>query len=60
MKLSYLAKGLPGHPLHPPLTDAMIGLYTGATAFGVLSALGFSAANMAAEGARSAPPRLER
>jgi uncharacterized membrane protein len=47
MKLSYLIKGLPGHPLHPPLTDATIGLYTGATAFGVLSALGVSDRNMA-------------
>jgi len=25
MKLSYLVKGLPGHPLHPPLTDVTIG-----------------------------------
>jgi hypothetical protein len=32
MKLSYLVKGFPGHPLHPPLTDVTIGLYTGATA----------------------------
>jgi uncharacterized membrane protein len=48
MKLSYLLKGLPGHPLHPPLTDATIGIYTGATAFGVLSALGVSEGNMAA------------
>jgi uncharacterized membrane protein len=47
MKLSYLVKGLPGHPLHPPLTDATIGIYTGATAFGVLSALGVSEGNMA-------------
>ena len=31
MKLSYLLKGLPGHPLHPPLTDATIGVYTFAT-----------------------------
>ena len=31
MKLSYLVKGLPGHPLHPPLTDATIGVYTFAT-----------------------------
>ncbi len=30
MKLSYLVKGLPGHPLHPPLTDATIGIYTAA------------------------------
>ena len=47
MKLSYLVKGLPGHPLHPPLTDATIGIYTGATVFGVLSALGLSEANTA-------------
>jgi uncharacterized membrane protein len=47
MKLSYLVKGLPGHPLHPPLTDVTIGLYTGATAFGVLSALGVSEGNLA-------------
>jgi uncharacterized membrane protein len=47
MKLSYLVKGLPGHPLHPPLTDATIGIYTGAAAFGVLSVLGVSEGNMA-------------
>jgi uncharacterized membrane protein len=47
MKLSYLVRGLPGHPLHPPLTDATIGIYTGATAFGVLSALGVSEGNAA-------------
>ncbi len=47
MKLSYLIHGLPGHPLHPPLTDATIGIYTGATAFGVLSALGVSERNLA-------------
>jgi len=28
MKVSYLYKGLPGHPIHPPLTDATIGTYT--------------------------------
>ena len=28
MKLSYLVRGLPGHPLHPPLTDATVGIYT--------------------------------
>jgi uncharacterized membrane protein len=28
MKLSYLIRGLPGHPIHPPLTDATIGIYT--------------------------------
>jgi uncharacterized membrane protein len=47
MRLSYLVKGLPGHPLHPPLTDATIGIYTGATVFGVLSALGVSEGNTA-------------
>ncbi len=31
MKLSYLWRGLPGHPIHPPLTDATIGIYTLAT-----------------------------
>jgi hypothetical protein len=33
MKLSYLVNGLPGHPLHPPLTDATIGICSGATIF---------------------------
>ena len=47
MKLSYLIRGLPGHPLHPPLTDVTVGLYTGATAFAVLSALGISEENLA-------------
>jgi uncharacterized membrane protein len=28
MKLSYLYRGPPGHPLHPPLTDVVIGAYT--------------------------------
>jgi hypothetical protein len=45
MRLSYLVKGLPGHPLHPPLTDATIGIYTGASVFGVLSAFGVSESN---------------
>jgi uncharacterized membrane protein len=47
MRLAYLVKGFPGHPLHPPLTDVTIGLYTGAIAFAVLSALGLSEANLA-------------
>ena len=42
MKLSYLIKGLPGHPLHPPLTDATIGAYTTATILAVLARLGVS------------------
>jgi uncharacterized membrane protein len=39
-KSSYLIEGLPGHPLHPPLTDATIGTYTFATVAAVLSKLG--------------------
>lgn len=39
-KLSYLIRGVPGHPLHPPLTDATIGAYTFATIAAVLSKLG--------------------
>lgn len=40
MKLSYLWQGLPGHPLHPPLTDATIGAYTFATIAAILSKAG--------------------
>ncbi len=40
MKLSYLWKGLPGHPLHPPLTDATIGAYTAATVMAFASVIG--------------------
>ena len=32
----YLLHGLPGHPLHPPLTDVTVGTYT----FATLAALG--------------------
>ena len=39
-KPSYLIRGLPGHPLHPPLTDATIGIYTFATIAAVLSKVG--------------------
>jgi uncharacterized membrane protein len=42
-----LLRGLPGHPLHPPLTDATIGIYTASTAFAVLSVLGVSERNTA-------------
>lgn len=41
-KPSYLVKGMPGHPLHPPLTDATIGIYTFATVSAVLSKLGIA------------------
>ena len=47
MGLTDLLQGPPGHPLHPPLTDVALGLYTGATAFAVLSVLGVSEANTA-------------
>jgi uncharacterized membrane protein len=40
VKLKYLVSGMPGHPLHPPLTDATIGIYTFATIASVLSKLG--------------------
>lgn len=40
MKLSYLVKGLPGHPLHPPLTDVTIGTYTFALIAGFLDVTG--------------------
>ena len=46
MKLSYLWRGLPGHPIHPPLTDATIGAYTAATVAAVASVIGV--ANVAA------------
>ena len=42
MKLSYLVRGLPGHPLHPPLTDATIGIYTFATIAALADVLGIS------------------
>jgi len=42
MKLGYLVKGLPGHPLHPPLTDATIGAYTVAAALAFFSKIGVS------------------
>ena len=42
MKLSYLWKGLPGHPIHPPLTDATIGIYTFATIAALTDVTGIS------------------
>jgi uncharacterized membrane protein len=47
MRLSVLWRGLAGHPLHPPLTDATIGIYTLATAMALLSRLGVSEGNTA-------------
>ena len=40
--MSYLFKGLPGHPLHPPLTDATIGAYTVAAVTGLASVVGIA------------------
>lgn len=42
LKPSYLVRGLPGHPLHPPLTDATIGAYTFAAVAALLSKLGLA------------------
>ena len=42
VKLSYLIRGLPGHPLHPPLTDATIGAYTAATVMAFASVVGIA------------------
>jgi uncharacterized membrane protein len=42
MKLSYLWHGLPGHPIHPPLTGATIGTYTFATAAGFAEVTGIT------------------
>jgi uncharacterized membrane protein len=47
VKVSYLVKGLPGHPLHPPLTDATIGTYTFATIAAILSVAGVTERNTA-------------
>lgn len=47
MKAEYLVRGSPGHPSHPPLTDATIGIYTFATAAAVLSKIGVSEQNFA-------------
>ena len=41
-ELSYLWRGLPGHPTHPPLTDATIGAFTFATLAATADVLGIS------------------
>lgn len=41
-KPRYLVQGLPGHPIHPPLTDATIGTYTVASVLAVVDATGIS------------------
>jgi uncharacterized membrane protein len=47
VKLSYLVRGFPGHPSHPPLTDATIGAYTTAAALGLLGWLGVAESDLA-------------
>lgn len=39
-KASAAVRGLPGHPLHPPLTDATIGMFVLAAGLAVLGSLG--------------------
>lgn len=46
-KAEYLLRGLPGHPIHPPLTDVTIGGYMIATLFAVLSVIGVADENTA-------------
>ena len=41
-KPGYFVHGPPGHPLHPPLTDATIGTYTVASVLAVVDAVGIS------------------
>jgi uncharacterized membrane protein len=41
-KPSYLLHGLPGHPIHPPLTDLTIGAYSFASVAAVLSKVGIA------------------
>ena len=42
MNLSMLWRGQPGHPIHPPLTDATIGIYTFATVAALADVLSIS------------------
>ena len=42
MALDFLYRGTPGHPIHPPFTDATIGIYTFATVAAVLSKVGIA------------------
>src|SRR3954454_19441515 len=37
---SVVLRGLPGHPLHPPLTDATIGMFVLAAGLAVIGSLG--------------------
>src|SRR5205814_9013377 len=39
-RIEALVRGLPGHPLHPPLTDATIGMFVLATGLAVIGYAG--------------------
>jgi uncharacterized membrane protein len=39
-KADVMLRGLPGHPLHPPLTDATIGMFVLASGLAVIGSLG--------------------
>src|SRR5262245_47911994 len=39
--MNTLLHGVRGHPIHPPLTDGAIGMYTLAAALGIVGALGW-------------------
>jgi uncharacterized membrane protein len=41
-KASYLVRGFPGHPIHPPMTDGAIGAYTAAVVLGCLGSVGIA------------------
>jgi uncharacterized membrane protein len=47
MKPSALLRGLPGHPLHPPLTDGAIGSYTAAAVLACVGAAGIAEESLA-------------
>lgn len=47
MRVSSLLKGLPGHPLHPPMTDGAIGAYTAATVLAAVGAAGVAEPELA-------------
>lgn len=48
--MNTLLHGVRGHPIHPPLTDAAIGMYTLAAALSVVGALGWIDESAAAKG----------
>jgi uncharacterized membrane protein len=46
-KPSYVVRGLPGHPIHPPLTDGAIGAYTASVVLACLGAAGIAESALA-------------